>query len=521
MSYTADEYDYAHAPLQYAVAQQADQRNSVLAPVLLLVSLALSFASWMGNGIPMMTDMAFGWMAVICTVTVCRELIYFPARMRIGALILYGGTMVWFCHDYFSHWFAFDFNGVVVDYPPWVVAKGAFYTILFVEFAALGMLLPSGGWLERIFYRLPEPSENRIYAWLILAAFVIGISPYFVFTSEPFYIAIFKSMVAMRSGEDTQWTVGRTGNLNYSWGGYVAQILQVGYVGGILAAFFAIMLSRGALSRVLCFAIWLFWTLTQFGTGSRGAVLFMILPVVGLVWIKYSAKALEQLQMVSKRALLYTGISMGVALFGVQIQGLFRTAGLRAADLSKIELFKSEGNTMFSEGLIGYQLFPDAIPMPYDSFPGEGAARIMPATAFRFAIGWIPRALWTNKPGIDDVGEYINQRMTGGNAANAGGGTVAMSVAGGTYVRYGSIAVAEIGLLFGWLCLCVQSALRPNLYRPFALLIVLGLCTWLFRSFRDLTPHDLYPLLIGAVAMTVLLKFMPNQAAPASEWNGQ
>jgi hypothetical protein len=62
-----------------------------------------------------------------------------------------------------------------------------------------------------------------------------------------------------------------------------------------------------------------------------------------------------------------------------------------------------------------------------------------------------------------------------------------------------------MGILYGWLCALVERGFRRANFRPAGTLFVLGLFQYMFRGFRDLTPHDLYPLLIGAGAMAVLV----------------
>ncbi|CAN5559241.1 hypothetical protein BH10PLA1_BH10PLA1_00820 [soil metagenome] len=509
MSYSASHYDVTYEELVYAPTLPDEVAQSRVMPVLLGVSVAISLISWMGNGIPMLTDLSFIWLAAVCTLAVTKELIYFPKRLRIGSITLYGGVMVWYCHDYFTNWFGIQFD-VITHYPASTVAKGAFYTSLFVFFASLGMMLPTGGWMEKRIAAVPEPRSNKVYGLLIGLTFLFGFSPFLFFNRDPFYIGVYKSITAMRGGEGAAWTVGRDGNLNYSWGGYLAQVLQVGDVGGIMAAFFAILVPTTLIAQILCMAIWLLWTLVEFGTGARGPFLFMFLPVVGLIWIKYSAAAIRQLQSYSKKALLYTGIAVGLMLFAVQIQGSFRGVGLLEADVSQVELFKNQGNSMFSESLIAYYWYPDVFPHPYNQMPGEGAISMLPKIAMRFAISWIPRALWNNKPGFDETSNRINTEMTGGSAENGRGGTIATSIAGSSYIYYGSAGVVEIGLLFGWLCRCIESSLRFSFGKAFAMMIVLGLATYMFRSFRDLTPHNLYPLLIGATVMILLHRVLPK-----------
>jgi len=52
--------------------------------------------------------------------------------------------------------------------------------------------------------------------------------------------------------------VFRTGNLNYSWGAYVAQLMQIGEVGGIVAIIYAILIARTWTTRLIGLFIWWF-----------------------------------------------------------------------------------------------------------------------------------------------------------------------------------------------------------------------------------------------------------------------
>jgi len=47
-----------------------------------------------------------------------------------------------------------------------------------------------------------------------------------------------------------------------------------------------------------------------------------------------------------------------------------------------------------------------------------------------------------------------------------------------------------------------------NLRRPLTVMFALGVAGWLFRCFRDLTPQDLYPLLIGMLFIILAIKFI-------------
>jgi hypothetical protein len=73
-------------------------------------------------------------------------------------------------------------------------------------------------------------------------------------------------------------------------------------------------------------------------------------------------------------------------------------------------------------------------------------------------------------------------------------------------MRYGLAGVVEMGILFGWLAICVEHVLRNANGRPVRILISLALAVWLFRCFRGgLGWPELYELVIGFGAMSVLV----------------
>jgi hypothetical protein len=397
----------------------------------------------------------------------------------------------------------------------------------------MGLLLPPWRKASSLTLKIPEPSSNNAYVIAIVATFLVGMIPYVFFTKESLPITLWKAMTAMRTGNGPEFTTGRTGNYNYSWGGYLAQVLQVGSTGGVLAAFYVLMLPGKGLSKWLCTLIWAFWSALAFGSGSRGVFLFSVLPVAVLLFLKYMLVAANRLRKFSPRAILYSGVFLFFVLFVVQIQGSFRNSGLEGADILENDIFKNQGNAMFSEGLLGYKYFGESFPFAADTFPGASYVRPIPDIAIRFAISWIPRVLWHDKPGIDETGQWYNRMISGGTAANTQegqgkvtGGTIAPSIAGIAYIKYGFAGVIQTGLLFGWLCRMTEEVLWINLRRPLSVMFALGVAAWLFRSFRDLTPHDLYPLLIGMTFIVLTIKFlqmfsggpMPAQHVPAGEY---
>jgi oligosaccharide repeat unit polymerase len=470
--------------------------------------------SWMSGGIPIITDMGFILLTSLCFIYLLFEVRSFTRRFGMGAFVLLGGTLVWYCHDYFSNWFGKSLIGNELGYSPETIAKGAFFTTLFVTSAFAGLLwIPAGRRVLNLVQKIPEPPSPILYFAIILITLFLGMIPYLFFTTGSLFTNLFYAMTAIRNGTGAAFTVGRSGNYNYNWGGYLAQLTQIGQTGGVLAAFYVIFVPRGSIfTKSISFFIWLFWSAIAFGGGSRGEFLFVVLPIALLLFIKYMNIAADYLKRFSPRAVIYASSFLLAVLFVVQIQGSFRGQGASQIELGEVSLFKNQGNAMFSEGLIVYQYFPDAFPFVEDNFLGERFLMPIPDVITRWGIGWIPRALWHGKPGATAASLWINATMSGGTAANeegsdadVAGGTVTTSICGAAYMTYGWAGVVEMGLLFGWLCKFAERALWENLRRPLATMFCLGTCAYLIRSFRDLTPHDFYPLAIGVLTMSLVI----------------
>ena len=474
--------------------------RSAYAPLLFIGPVALCGASWAANGVPFITDLGFLFLTIACLWCLGSELVRFPQRFGIGALIVYGGTLVWWCHDYFANWFGGN-TRPGTSFPPVVIAEAAFITSLFVFVMTIGLQIRIGKPVEKLILAVPEASSSGFFFALIVVMFLIGVSPYFLFVNEPFYTAVYKDMFAMRSGEGAAWTVGRTGFLNFSWGAYIAHILQIGWLGAILAAYYAVMITRNPMAKTIAWGVWLFWFMLAVGSGTRGNVIYLAMPVIALMFIKSEARAAGQLRRVNLRGYALMAVVLLGLLAIVQYQGTFRDTRTYKRDVSQIDLLKNQGNHMFSEALLAYSLVPEVVPHARDTFPGAGVVRPIPDLLVRFGTGWIPRTIWRDKPAFDDFGAAYNKMISGGTGLKGHGATICLSIAGGSYVTYGIPGVIEMALLFGWLCGLVERAfLRANL-RPVATLFLLGLMTYFFRCYRDLTPHDLYPLLIGMAAM--------------------
>jgi hypothetical protein len=471
-------------------------------PLPFLAPIAISAVSYVMGGVPFFTDLSFIVLVILCAICCIRELIVFPQRFGLGGLILFGGILVWICYDYCDHWMGVPVVNMI--FPPKVFAKSAFYHDIFIFLMVWSLDWKWGRWPERALQAVPEPATPLVYFVLVIILFLIGMIPFFFFTNEPFYVAIWKSFWGGRSGTGAQFTAGRTGNVNYNWGGYIAQLADVGMMGAVLAAFYAVMVTRNVFQQIVCWAIWALWLAISFGTGTRGFVVFVGFPVLMLLFLKFNYKAAAAFRRISLRAYVAASIVGLLFLFLVQVQGQYRNEGFNRETMEQVDVRSLQGNEMFTTSLLGMSLVPDEVPFFKNRYLGEGIIRPIPETIYWFVIGPIPRALWTTKP-IDEVGSWYADRFTG-ERNGVEGTTISSGMVGGWYWQYGPWGVIEAGLLYGWMFGIIDRALRSSGGRPMALLFILAYATFMFRAFRDLWWHNMYPIMIGGVVMYVFIK---------------
>jgi hypothetical protein len=228
-----------------------------------------------------------------------------------------------------------------------------------------------------------------------------------------------------------------------------------------------------------------------------------MLPAVAIAFIKFQANAVENFRPQSILAYVAAGVIAFVLFTVVQFEGTFRAEGYISGDLHNVDLLTPQGNAMFSEGLVGFDLVPDKVPFFADRFPGEGALRAMPETLLYFLLHPIPRALWHNKPS-DPAMIWYNQVVAGTNGLE--GTTISQGLAGHWYLRYGPMGVIEGGLLVGWLMRMSERTLQRAQGRPTTILFSLSISVWLFRTFRNFYFLDLWPMLLAFFLFALLVK---------------
>ncbi len=503
------------APAQFA--------RSGLIPVAFGLPVALSALSYAGGGLTFLSDLATVALTATCLVLAIIELTQFGRRQGLGALLIYGGVLIWFCHDYMVRWFGHDFGryepnfaGVHAD----TVARALFYHCLYVELMVIAFRWPVLRFVDRLVVSVPEPPARRFYLGLVMAMLVIGWSA-FIFTTDVLPVSLFKACLWWVPGVGTAtFTVGRTGNMNFNFGAYIAQLIEVGQVGGILGAVYALLVARSLPGKIFGWFTWCFWTSYSFNSYRRGDIAFMGLPVVGVMFLLYHAQAGDPLRRARNiRSLVVTASVTGLLWFGVQMQTAQRSGG------GPVRLFEVAGSTMFSEGLNTWAIMPEQVPFPDDTVAGEGVIRPLPETLWWFLTGPIPRALWTTKP-VEQFSLWYSALISHDKRGLASGGvngtTVSTGAVGFWYFRYGPAGVVEGGLLFGWMTGVAERALRRAQGQPIKVLFAMGYATFLFRSYRDLWWHNLYPIIIAGVVLTVVVRLLfggraadPREPTPA------
>lgn len=267
------------------------------------------------------------------------------------------------------------------------------------------------------------------------------------------------------------------------------------------------MLRQGIVQRIICFVIWLLWLLIGFGTGTRGEIVFMMMPVVCFLFIRFNITARYYLKRFSLLGYVAAIGAIVLAVCLVQIEFRFRGMGYENMDIGDVSYTQLQGNHMFSEGLLGFELIPDRHKYFYDDFPGETILAPIPQFLYYLALHPIPRALWWNKP-IDPASSWYNDVAMGGSGDNGGkveGVTISQGLAACWFFRFGVAGLIEGGLLFGWLMGCTERTLLNSRGKTLPILAALCMATWLFRCYRDVRFFDFYQFALGLVLLTIIV----------------
>jgi hypothetical protein len=498
-------YEQMEVPVEDVPVATFSERSHLL-PLPFLAPVLFACASYMMGGVPRLTDFSFVLLTILSFCALLVELARFPRRFGVGGVMLFAGVLIWFCEDYFKRWFGLDKNTDFGLISAAVVSKAALAYAVFVFFMTIGLLLPWGRLLERVILALPEPTTSSFYAFIVVVTLIMGLFPYAFFTADGLVESLWRAITG-GYGHGVRWTVGRSSeggnfNMNTSWGGYMTYLIDTGKLGGIVGVFYALLVTANPMGKILGWSVWAFWALIAFGSGIRGEVLMMMLPVAALLYLKYQSRAAQMFQMFSLRAYIFGGIILFLTLFGVQFIALFRDRGYTVGDMSQVQMTDLQGNFMFSEGLLGFSKIPDEQPHFRARWPGEAVIRPVPDTVLKFFYGLIPRALWPDKP-IDPVTMWYNKLILGDRWTQ---GNVALTVVGYWYFPYGWVGVIQGGMIFGLLLGISERALRASDGRPLGVLMSLAFAVWTFRCFRGLNWTTLYPIVIGGIFLWILIR---------------
>jgi len=452
--------------------------------------------SWLAGGIPLLTDAAFVVLTVLCGLRLLEELYNFPRRFGFGGIVIFGGILVWFCQDYLGNWIGN--RSLVNSYVTYeVLAKATFFHMLFAMLMVCGLLLPWGKFVEKSINAIGKISTPQLILGLLLAMLGISFLAYFIFGSDS-PGATFLKLITLRAPFEQRWTVGRTGNLNYSWGGYVAQLIELGMIASILGAAYTLLHRTPFLILLFFWFSWVHFFLYNFYTSRRAPVVGMVLPIVVLLFVKYNAGAAAQFRRISLKGFLAMGVGGALLFIAVQLQIAHRGTGFADFDFNRLEASKIQGNSMFSEALDAWATIPSKRPFFANRFPGEGAVRALPETAFWFAVGPIPRALWRDKP-VDAA--WASRAETDVSGRENQGTTVSSGLVGWWYFRFGAAGVVQGALLFGLLARIFERTLQNADGRFLVIMFSLAYLTELFRMYRDFVFIGVYPVMIAQALM--------------------
>ena len=89
-------------PLALAATEYAARPKWLpVGPALCMIPTGLS---WLAGGIPVLMDVGWILMSLVCAFYVLLGLKAFPHRVGVGGLVLFTGVLGWFCCDYLLNW---------------------------------------------------------------------------------------------------------------------------------------------------------------------------------------------------------------------------------------------------------------------------------------------------------------------------------------------------------------------------------------------------------------------------------
>lgn len=475
--------------------------RSLLGPLAILPSVFLSGIGYVCD-LMVLTDIGFAWMSACCAFLFMFEAWHFRRRQGWGALTMHFGILIWFCHDYFTHWFN---NGPWCETYPHAmhtIAWMAFLHCLFVTFMTLGLALRIPDRAIRWIHRYPEPSNPNILLWSAVGTFVLNLGFNLVFANYTDLYSLFWSLFFGGRTHNVSLSVGFTGNLNTSASAYLTLLPDLIRLGGIMGAAYAVFAPAPMTSKITAILVWIYSLLLAYGSGTRGQVVSQGLPML----IFLTIHTLNNPRFL-KTALIAAGVIVGALVIMIQIQTYFRSQTLNAS-IQDVEMVELQGNTMFSEALDSYQVIPDQKPFFHNRYLGEGALRAIPQMVFWFAIHPIPRPLWKGKP-IDPA--WAARAEDGAyDSGSHQGTTSSQGLVGAWYFRFGLAGVVEGGILMGWLfawCERMMRSLQLDRNPPLRSLLVIFLLLTLLLFYRDIVYLTVWPAILAFGAMGIMVRY--------------
>ncbi|MBI4394422.1 MAG: oligosaccharide repeat unit polymerase [Euryarchaeota archaeon] len=224
--------------------------------------------------------------------------------------------------------------------------------------------------------------------------------------------------------------------------------------------------------------------------GARHILLFVLLPALALGLLSFRA-------MTRKRALTVIAAAVVVLLL-FQAQFAYRQYGWdKIGTYVPNELGKLSSVDQFSALLFAEYLVPSQHPY------------FLEPTIHYFALHWIPRMFWADKP-IVETWQYFNSQYTQGDP----GYNVTPSIIGQYYMSWGILGIVFIALWLGFLMVFAERLLRSlDLQRQRCMAVSLVmLMAFVIASFRLYAPVYFGYFAYGFLATILLTYPIPTRA---------